>query len=62
MSDEYGTTIDIDRFLAVSASYFGLSPTQPDARYKRRQARPTERMVRTEPQIFSHDKRSQLYA
>ena len=62
MSDEYGTTLDIDRFIAVSASYFGLSPMQPDALYGRRQARLNERMARTKPPEFAHDKRSQLHA
>lgn len=62
MSDEYGTTIDIDRLIAVSASYFGLSPMQPDARQERRQARLNERMGRTKPRALADHKRSQLHA
>lgn len=60
MSANYGTNRRINRFIALSASYLGLSAMRPDAGCGRRQARLNERAARTNRLAFAPDKSSQL--
>jgi hypothetical protein len=62
MSSKYTTSFDIDGFVAVSASYLGLSSMQAGARHDRGRGYLNERTTRTKPRAFAHDKRRQMHA